>query len=76
VTTLAAKGSLFVTRPTLYAYTRTRSELLEASKALFSMLQQGKLTTAISQRFPLSEAAAAHRALEGRQTTGQLLLLP
>ena len=76
LTTLAAKGSLFITRPTLYSYIRTRSELLTAAEALFSMLQQGKLTTQISQRFPLAEAAAAHRALESRQTTGQLLLLP
>ncbi len=76
VGTLAAKGSLFLTRPTLYAYIRTRKELLEASSALFAMLQRGLLTTRISRRFPLSEAAAAHRALEGRQTTGQLLLLP
>ncbi len=76
VNSLAAKGSLFLTRPTLYAYVRTRQELLDASKALFDMLKQGKLTTQISQRFPLSEAAAAHRALESRQTTGQLLLVP
>jgi NADPH2:quinone reductase len=76
IVTLAQKGSLFVTRPTLYSYTRTRAELLHAADALFGMLKQGKLTTQISQRFPLSEAAAAHRALEGRGTTGQLLLVP
>jgi NADPH2:quinone reductase len=76
LTTLAAKGSLFITRPTLYSYIRTRTELLTAADALFDMLKQGKLTTQISQRFPLAEAAAAHRALESRQTTGQLLLLP
>jgi len=76
LTTLAAKGSLFITRPTLYSYIRTRAELLTAADALFSMLRQGKLATQISQRFPLAEAAAAHRALEARQTTGQLLLLP
>jgi NADPH2:quinone reductase len=74
--TLAAKGSLFITRPTLYSYIRTRTELLTAADALFDMLKQGKLTTHISQRFPLADAAAAHRALESRQTTGQLLLLP
>jgi NADPH2:quinone reductase len=60
----------------LYAYTRARSELLAAAEALFAMLAQGKLTTHISQRFPLSEAAAAQRALESRGTTGQLLLVP
>jgi NADPH:quinone reductase len=76
VGTLAAKGSLFLTRPTLYSYIRTRTELLEASSALFAMLERGKLSPQISQRFPLSEAAAAHRALESRNTTGQLLLLP
>jgi NADPH2:quinone reductase len=74
--TLAAKGSLFVTRPTLYSYTRTRQELLSAAGELFGMLRQHKLTPHISERFPLSEAAAAHRALEARKTTGQLLLLP
>jgi NADPH2:quinone reductase len=76
VGSLAAKGSLFLTRPTLYTYIRTRKELLDASNALFEMLQQGKLSTHISERFPLGEAAAAHRALEGRRTTGQLLLVP
>ncbi len=76
LSTLAAKGSLFVTRPTLYSYIRTRKELLSAAAALFDMLQQGKLTPHISRRFPLSEAASAHRALEGRGTTGQLLLVP
>jgi NADPH2:quinone reductase len=76
IVTLAQKGSLFVTRPTLHSYTRTRAELLQAADALFGMLKRGKLATQISQRFPLSEAAAAHRALEGRGTTGQLLLVP
>jgi NADPH:quinone reductase len=76
VGTLAAKGSLFVTRPTLHSYIRTRRELLDASHALFDMLKRGRLSTHITQRFPLSEAATAHRALEGRATTGQLLLVP
>jgi len=76
VGTLAAKGSLFLTRPTLYSYIRTRRELLDASHALFEILKTGRLTTQINQRFPLREAAAAHRALEGRATTGQLLLVP
>ena len=76
ILTLSAKGSLFLTRPTLFAYIRTRKELLEACGALFDMLKKGRLTTQISARFPLREAAAAHRALEARQTTGQLLLVP
>ena len=74
--TLAQKGSLFVTRPTVHAYTRTRQELLQAADALFGMLKRGKLTTHIFRRFPLSEAASAQRALEGRSTTGQLILVP
>jgi len=74
--TLAAKGSLFVTRPTLFSYTRTREELLESSAALFVMLRKGVLAPAVSERFPLAEAAAAHRALESRKTTGQILLIP
>jgi NADPH2:quinone reductase len=76
VGSLAAKGSLFLTRPTLFAYIRTRKELLDAASALFDMLQRGRLNPQITARFPLHEAAAAHRALEARQTTGQLLLLP
>jgi NADPH2:quinone reductase len=73
---LAAKGSLYVTRPTLFWYTSKREELLGAAAALFDMLQQGKLTTHISQKFALADTAAAHRALESRSTTGQLLLVP
>jgi NADPH:quinone reductase len=74
--TLAAKGSLFVTRPTLFAYVRTRKELLDAAAALFDMLGRGALIPHISGHFPLKEAAAAHRELEARRTVGQLLLLP
>ena len=76
VGTLASKGSLFLTRPALFSYTRTRQELLESSAALFVMLRKGVLTPHVSQRFPLAEAAAAHRALEARKTTGQTLLIP
>lgn len=76
VGTLAAKGSLFLTRPILFSYIRTRKELLDGAAALFGMLRSGKLTTQISQRFPLGRAADAHRALESRGTTGQLLLVP
>lgn len=73
---LAAKGSLFVTRPTLFSYIRTRQELLESSSALFAMLREGRIKPRIAERFRLAEAAAAHRALESRTTSGQLLLLP
>ena len=76
VGTLATTGSLFVTRATVHSYIRTRQELLDASHVLFDMLKKGRLITHINQRFPLSEAAAAHRALESRATTGQLLLVP
>lgn len=76
VGTLAAKGSLFLTRPTLNSYVSTRSELLEAASVLFGMLERGKLTSNVTQRFPLNQAADAHRALESRKTTGQLLLIP
>jgi NADPH2:quinone reductase len=74
--TLAAKGSLFVTRPTLFSYVRTRPELLASAQALFEMLAKGALEPQISQRFPLEKAAEAHRALESRSTVGQLLLVP
>ncbi len=74
--TLAAKGSLFITRPTLFSYVRTRSELLDAARAVFQMLEKGALEPQISQRFALEDAAQAHRALESRGSTGQLLLIP
>jgi NADPH2:quinone reductase len=74
--TLAAKGSLFVTRPTLFSYVQTRTELLTAAAAVFDMLQRGELTPHISRRFALADARAAHGELESRRTTGQLLLLP
>jgi NADPH2:quinone reductase len=73
---LAEKGSIFLTRPTLADYVRTRQELDASAAALFSMLATGKVNVAIGQRFPLAEAAAAHRALESRTTTGSTLLLP
>ena len=74
--TLSAKGSLFVTRPTLFSYIRTRQELLDSAGALFAMLRNGAIKPHIFERFPLREAAEAHRMLEARRTTGQLLLIP
>jgi len=76
VNTLAAKGSLFLTRPMLYSYIHTRKELLDSAAALFELLGKGRLEVHVSARFPLREAAQAHLALESRQTTGQLLLVP
>src|SRR5262249_35454954 len=71
---LAQKGSLFLTRPTLAHYTATREELDDRSADLFDAIAQGKLKLRFDHIFPLQEAAKAHRALEGRQTTGKILL--
>jgi NADPH2:quinone reductase len=74
--TLAAKGSLFLTRPTLGHYTATREELLSRANDLFAWVKSGELKVRIDRTFPLAEAAAAHSALESRETTGKLLLIP
>lgn len=74
--TLSAKGSLFVTRPTLMTYTRTRDLLLACAGDLFDVVGSGAVKIEIHQRFPLAEATEAHRALEGRATTGSTLLIP
>jgi NADPH:quinone reductase len=74
--TLSAKGSLFVTRPTLMTYTRTRERLLACAHDLFDVVGQGAVKIEIHQRFPLAKAAEAHRALESRETTGSTLLIP
>jgi len=71
---LAQKGSLFLTRPTLFNYIATREELEQSASALFEMVDSGKVKVEIKQRFPLREAAEAHRALEGRKTTGSTVL--
>jgi NADPH2:quinone reductase len=73
---LAAKGSLFLTRPSLFAYTATRPELLASAKALFDIVKSGDVQVRVTARHPLSEAATAHRDLESRHTTGSLILLP
>ncbi len=73
---LSQKGSLYLTRPTLGHYTATRDELLERSGAVFDMIAKGKLTLRIEHTYPLAEAQKAHRDLEGRKTTGKLLLIP
>jgi len=73
---LAAKGSLYVTRPTLMTYTATRDQLLACAGDLFEVVRRGAVRIEIHQRFPLAQAAEAHRALEGRKTTGSTLLLP
>ncbi len=74
--TLTQHGSLFFTRPTLADYTANREELLNSARALFSMLESGKLKIDIGQTFALREARAAHEALENRTTRGASLLIP
>ncbi len=73
---LNAKGSLFLTRPTLGHYTATREELLQRAGDLFRWIQAGELRVRIGHRFPLAAAAEAHRQLEGRLTAGKVLLVP
>ncbi len=73
---LSQKGSLYVTRPTLVSYTITREELLARSSAVCGMIASGKLKLRIERTYPLAEALRAHRDLEGRKTTGKLLLIP
>lgn len=73
---LNAKGSLFLTRPSLFHYAASRPELMGRAQDLFAMIQEGKLRVKIGHTFPLAEAATAHQALEGRKTTGKVLLQP
>ena len=73
---LSQKGSLFLTRPTLGHYTATSEELQMRADDLFRWVAAGELKVRIGASFPLADAAAAHRALEGRGTTGKLLLIP
>ncbi|MFL5449912.1 MAG: quinone oxidoreductase family protein [Gemmatimonadales bacterium] len=73
---LNTKGSLYLTRPTLTHYTASRSELLTRARDLFAWMEAGRLEVRIDRTYPLAEAAAAHRSLEGRETKGKVLLLP
>ena len=73
---LNARGSLYITRPSLPAYAGERAALEAMAAELFEMVASGKISIPIHQRFPLAEAAEAHRALEGRKTTGKTILLP
>jgi len=73
---LNAKGSLFLTRPSLGHYVADRTELLERANALFEWIAAGELKVRIDQNFPLAEAAEAHRYLEARKTKGKILLIP
>jgi NADPH2:quinone reductase len=73
---LNAKGSLFLTRPSLFHYTSTREEMLQRAGELASWIRDGKLRLRVEFEFPLKDAAEAHRALEGRKTTGKVLIVP
>ena len=73
---LAAKGSLFLTRPTLMTYTANREDLLASAGELFDVVMSGAVKIEVKQTYPLSEVARAHRDLEARKTTGSTVLLP
>lgn len=74
--TLMRHGSLYLTRPTLGDYIRDRVELVDRSRELFEWIRSGALDILIGESYPLADAAEAHRALEGRVTTGKVLLVP
>jgi NADPH2:quinone reductase len=73
---LQQKGSLFVTRPTLNTYAAKREDLVAGANDLFDVVKSGKVKIEIAQRYPLKDAAQAHRDLEARKTTGSTILLP
>jgi NADPH2:quinone reductase len=73
---LASRGSLFITRPTLFSYAASRGELEEMAADLFAMVTSGKVKVDVRQRYALADAAKAHADLESRKTTGSSILLP
>ena len=73
---LGQKGSLFATRPTLFTFMADRSRHEKMARDLFHAVGSGDVTIHISKRFPLAEAAQAHAALEKRETTGSMILVP
>lgn len=73
---LSKRGSLFLTRPSLFAYIATRKELDAMARELFAIVKRGKVKVRIGQRYALADAAQAHRDLEGRRTTGSTILVP
>lgn len=73
---LASKGSLYLTRPTLFDYTASREDLLASAGALFQVIQDGAVKVRVNQTYPLAEVATAHRDLEARRTTGSTVLVP
>ncbi len=72
---LAAKGSLFVTRPTLFTYAAKRENLVAMANELFEVVQSGAVKIEVNQTYPLKEAARAHADLAARKTTGSTVLL-
>lgn len=74
--TLGTKGSLFLTRPTLFDYLASREDLVWRSGDVFKWISDGKLRLRLEHLYPLAEAQSAHRALEGRETTGKVILRP
>jgi NADPH2:quinone reductase len=73
---LSAKGSLFLTRPSLMAYTAKREDLLVHAQDLFAVVEKGAVKIEVRQTYHLAEAVQAHRDLENRKTTGSSLLIP
>lgn len=73
---LSTKGSLYLTRPTIGHYVATREDLLKRAAGILGWVKTGELRLRIEHTFPLEKAAEAHRALEGRKTTGKILLIP
>jgi len=73
---LSAKGSLFLTRPTLMAYTEKRGDILAHAKDLFEVVTKGAVKIEIHQTYPLAEAGRAHRDADARKTTGSTIFIP
>jgi NADPH2:quinone reductase len=73
---LSKRGSLFLTRPTLFHYIPTRASLVRAASEMFDLVAKSVISVHIGQSYPLQEAARAHQDLEARRTTGSTVLLP
>jgi NADPH:quinone reductase len=73
---LAAKGSLYITRPTLNTYAAKRDDLVELTRGLFDFVKSGKVKIEVNHKYPLKDAVQAHRDLESRKTTGSVVFIP
>ena len=76
ITKLSAKGSLFVTRPTMATYVNARQDIVDIAKAVFDAILDGTVKIHINQRYPLRDAVQAHRAIENRTATGSSIMVP